>query len=323
MGDRALAAALLAVSTALDAGLGIERVLGDPALQATFPSGFAPPIAASLRRGAHVADAFAETGLFRRHELALIAAGERGGMLPEALAQLAASVEDRDRTRRKLMASLAYPALLVLAAGLILPLPLLVTDGLGAYAKRAVWLPLAVVLVALLFGVLLPGLPATDPRRAWPRRVLRMVPGVSRIVRRNDVGLFLQVLGDAIRAGIGVVEALDTAGQAVEDPKVRRMASDARTAIRGGAGLTEALGEARVLRADLLALLAQAEVTGTLDASLSRAAAMEKEAARVATRRALAMLVAVIYGAIVIAIGWSIIRGFIGVLDAIDTAVTL
>lgn len=321
LSDKALANALTAMSTAVESGVSIGRLVDDPVIRGTMPVALVGPFSTALAGGATASDAFRRTGLLRRHELAVIDAAERSGHLEQGLAAVAAGIEQRRTDRGVLIASLGYPVMLIVAAGVILPLPLIVTEGVGAYLSRAVWAPLAFVAFVAVFGLWLPRLPASDPRRALPGRLARRLPMLGGALRRADTAAFCRVLAQCVSAGLGMGEALHAASAAVDDPRIRRAGETIARRIERGDRLAEAFQKAGVFPNDAVAMVAQGEITGTLDVVLTRVAEQQGEEGRRAIRRVLLTIVVVVYTAVVLFIGWSIVSGFIGVIDTIDQAV--
>lgn len=318
--DSDLINALTAIGTALEAGVSLDRLVTDPVVSRTLPSRLVQPMASALERGGSAAEGFAASGLLRRHEVALLAAGEQSGSLVDGLRAVTEGVRRRVEGRRVLLGSLGYPMLLIVASGVILPLPVIVTEGVLAYLARAVWLPLIATVLGLVFGYWMPRLPATDPRRELPRRVGRVLPFVRPAMRHADAATFLGVLGQCVSAGLGMDDSLDAAASAVDDPAMRRAGATIRARIHAGARLAEAFDAARAFPPDAVAIIAQGELTGTLDQALGRAAEQEGERGRRQLRRVLLGFVGVVYALVVLFIGWRIVSGFVDVISTIEQA---
>ena len=232
-----------------------------------------------LDAGASLAEAFAglEDDL---GEEAVVLAGpaERTGHLPELFKELAEGVAERRSLRSSLLSSLLYPALMILIAVVLLPVPVIFADGLAAYLK-AVGMPLLFGLGALGLwkgsawaGRSVPGL----ARLASSLR--RDLPAIGSVVRRGQAATFAATLGRYLGAGLSPLEGLEAAASACGDPAVQRGAKAACDRIRGGGTLAEGLQDARVLPEDAMLRIAAAERAGKLPGTLAKAAqAMRKE----------------------------------------------
>lgn len=329
--EPALRDGLAALATALEAGLPLSA-----AADSTFSASLPRPLAAAVEKaaadGRPLSEPLAASGLFLPHDIALLQASEQRGRPDEGLRVLSENVARRVDGRRALLAGMAYPLLLIALSGVILPLPMVVTCGVAGYAARAIWLPLLVGAGVFIFAWWLPGLPVTDPRRRWPGKVLTRLPGARGAVRVRDRARFARVLGRSLEAGLGVDPCLTAACAAVDDPAIRRMRAPTLARLRHGATLAEALAQRDPRGADgdlrtsspfdpaFIAVVAQGEVTGTLPTGLDRLATDLEQRADRALRRTVLVLLGVVYAGVVLYIGWSIISGFVGVVDTIDAA---
>ena len=247
---------------------------------------------ARVMEGASLAAAlgeFPETfpTLFR----ASVAAGEQAGKLDLVLARLAEYAERRDALRRRVLAALAYPALLSLVAlavvaGLMVyvvpnviqvfaqfdrDLPWVtrvligVSDLLRGYG---VWLLLAVL--AALAGFLLA---LRDPRLRgrWQALLLRL-PVVGRLLRALDTARFARTLALLTASAVPLLEALQIAAQVVERIPLRQALARVAVRVREGQGFASALAETRQFPPVVVRLAASGERAGRLDAMLFEAA---------------------------------------------------
>ena len=247
---------------------------------------------ARVMEGASLAAAlgeFPETfpALFR----ASVAAGEQAGKLELVLARLAEYAERRDALRRRVLAALAYPALLSLVAvavvaGLMVyvvpnviqvfaqfdrDLPWVtrvligVSDLLRGYG---VWLLLAVL--AALAGFLLA---LRDPRLRgrWQALLLRL-PVVGRLLRALDTARFARTLALLTASAVPLLEALQIAAQVVERIPLRQALARVAVRVREGQGFASALAETRQFPPVVVRLAASGERAGRLDAMLFEAA---------------------------------------------------
>lgn len=112
--------------------------------------------------------------------------------------------------------------------------------------------------------------PAANDTRALSRR------GPSRlaITRTRDVVFFLRELALMLRAGLTLLSALEAARESCPRPKLARSIGRIRESVASGRTLSQAFALERPLFPDVAArLVASAEASGELDATLDRVAA--------------------------------------------------
>lgn len=259
-------------------------------------------------------------GWLDRADIALLRAGEEGGTLDEALRSLVSSLAEGRQARTALIVTLAYPSLLLIIASLLLPAPVLVVNGLGAYMAAAAPLFLSVVATWFVVLVVWPRLGHEHFARRVVLSVARRVPGVGGILRRSAQARFLQVLARAFQAGQGIRAgldlALDAAGETTSDAMRRRLVRDAE---RGG--LAAALGTAQALAPWQLAIIANAEQTGTLVVALDRMARELNDEVKRRTRVVVIAATGAVFAAVAFFVAWQVVSGFSNVLSEIDAAI--
>lgn len=301
------------LATALDAGVTLEAVL------TTSSSTWPAPLVQALRRGARSGrpgEALRQAELVDDGAAALIDAGAQGGFLPAALRTVADLVEEAQQRRRRLLLAMAYPVLVLCAAFVLLPLPAIVTGGVGAWARVA--LPGLVVIVgvmALVF-VVLPRQPASTRQRL--RALLARVPGPGTLIVDDARATALSVLARLLSAGMSVGLALPLSARASGLPVMAAGGDDAVAVLTGGGTMVQALVGLGVLDAEGQALLSVHETTGTLDSGLAGYARQLQARSR---RRFLVLAggIAVGVGVVVaVGVGVQIVRGFVGYVDTID-----
>jgi type II secretory pathway component PulF len=210
-----------------------------------------------------------------------------------------------------------YPVLVLCAAFVLLPLPAIVSGGIGAWARVA--LPgLSVIVGAMLVVfVIVPRLAPTTRQRL--RGLWAGVPVIGGIVVDDARATALSVLARLVSAGMSVGLALPLAARASGLPDVAARGDDAVAVLSRGGTLVQALAMLGLLDDEGRALLTVHETTGTLDAGLSAHASRLQERSR---RRFLVIAgaIAAVVGAVVaVAVGVQIVRGFLGYVDTIDT----
>jgi general secretion pathway protein F len=275
---------LSALEQSLRAGLPLTRAEWTMGL----PTKLAAPLKASVNAGKPLAEALHQVlGLFPYEQL-LLQAGEGSGNLPDAIAGVLDGRARRIKLRRRVMVALAYPVLVLLAAIVFLPLPLLFTDKADVY------------LSVVGSGLLMIGTPLFISFVVWPRvppsafrmlpwSIARSTPFIGRRLAWRPTSLLCDVLGQSIAAGVPVRSALGAALEATGDPLFADAAHDAGRAIDQGGTLAEAMQQIDDLPGQVLRQVAVAEQAGRLEDVLRALAADASEQYR---RTLWAMIVA-------------------------------
>jgi type IV pilus assembly protein PilC len=230
---------------------------------------------------------------FARTYVAMIRAGEVGGVLDDVLERLASFLE-RDRSlRKRVSASLAYPAVVtVTACGLVLfLLTSIVPTFQSLYDQMHVGLPpitsfmirLAaivrnpIVWVLFVSGVLvawtLYGRARTTLEGAYAVDNARLhLPVIGSIVRKAIVARLARVLGTLLRAGVGLLQALDVVADVVGNAIYERDLIAVREALAQGDALATPLARTGLYEPLFVQMVRVGEETGTLDTMLLRVA---------------------------------------------------
>lgn len=308
--------ALRSLAVALDAGVGLGTVLDDRALSALLPAEARATLSRALRAGRPPGQALCAAALLDEGEAAILDAGIEAGALPGALRTLADLMEEADRRRRRLLGAVAYPAFVLVAACVVLPLPAIVSGGVSAWARLALPGLVAIgAVMAIVFVVVPRSSPATRMRL---RALLAGLPVVGPVIVDDARATGLAVLQRLVSSGMAVTLALPRALGATGLPRYSTRAAEAATLITRGGTLTSSLTTVGLVVGDVAARLEIAERTGTLDTALSRLVPELQEQSR---RRFLALVLTagVVLGVVVaVGIGWQIVSGFTGYLDTVD-----
>lgn len=315
--DRQIQTSFEAFAEAEDSGLGLLPLVDDARASAHVHPALRDAVAAAVRSGSTLTAALARAGVLGQAEIALIRAGEQSGRLVVAFRQLAESRRRRQRARWKLAASLAYPGLLLAAAGCILPLPRIL-DGVGAWLAAAIWVPLAVLLLTIVVLGVLPWLPPDALTTRWIGRLAFGLPLIAIPLQRSAHATFADVLSQSLAAGLHVPMSLQAASLASGDPVLAERLDNALQRIQQGGTLTDALERLDRLRPTFLARVAAAEKTGTLDTTLASLADDERRAARAWLLALLGATAALAFLLVTALMIWGIVAGFEAYLDQLD-----
>lgn len=240
---------------------------------------------------------------------ASIAAGEKSGRLAEVLLRLADHLEHRDALRRRLLGALAYPALLLLVAlivigglmfyvvpevtavfvrtGQVLPFPtrvlLVISRNLQAHAFWLLLLSLATLI-----------LPASQWRRQdfvnWRHRCALRIPLLSRWVLALEFSRFSRTLALLGSSAVPLLDALRLSTQTVRNIRLRESLVDVAAQVRAGTPLSKSLQSDPFFPAVAVRLIGSGENVGRTDSMLDEAANQLERELDTATSVAMAAL---------------------------------
>jgi len=251
-------------------------------------------VLSDIERGEPLSAAFARRPqAFPPLIVAMVAAGESGGILDDVLERSALFLERDHALRKSVIAALAYPAV-VLCASLALvtflilrvvpmfsalfasfhvPLPLStrILMALGDAAGQPAVLTIAVALVAAIAatGLFISG--TNTGRYAFDRFRLN-VPVVGTLLRKTITARFARMLGTLVHSGIELSAALEVVLPVTGSPVHSAALGHVAIALREGEALTPPLAAAGIFDPMLIALVGVGEETGMLDVLLPKAA---------------------------------------------------
>jgi type IV pilus assembly protein PilC len=269
----------------------------------------------------------------------VVQSGEATGRLDLAFQRLSAYLERELEFRRKVREALAYPAVVMAAAAVVVAVFLVyvVPAFERVYRSAGASLPpltQAVMAVSRTVRSALPGLAVLAPFVVWPslreagwRRLATVVsklaeklPRVGALVRTARAARFLHALGSSLAAGVPLVAAVEVACRAAGRPAWSALV---RIQLEGGRRLSGALRSLPGFPAIAVRLVALGEESGSVGEMVQRAGEVLDREFDQRARRLLAALepaltvgLAVVVGVILLALympifglGKAVLRG--------------
>ena len=328
------------MATMLGAGQDLDRTLRF--LAETAPSArvraTVEKLRATVRDGGSLAAALAaEPASFPPLYVGLVRAGEAGGQLAVTLERLAVLLERERSLAATVKSALIYPGVLLTAAlgsivllltqvlpqfvplfeqsGASLPRPTQMLVSAGAFMGEYGLLMLAGL--ALLGLVLRQALRRPAMQLAADTWLLRM-PVFGGLAREVLAARLTRTLGTLLINGVPLISALGIVRDVLGNRAGERAVDQASISAKGGAGLSSALAEARVLPPRTVHLLRLGEETAQLGPMALRAAEIHEEATRLGVQRLVALLVpgiTIVMGAAVAGIVASLLLAMLGLND--------
>jgi len=249
-----------------------------------------------VKSGELLSDAFAAEGSVSKIYTTTLLAGERSGNLEEVLARFIGFQRLSMSFRKKLIASLWYPALLVTALAVMLAflMTYVVPQFAALYSSLNAKLPsITVFMLGVGNGIrnyyylILAGIAGVAiGTTMWSRsqqgsRILDSVryrlPLIGNIWMKYQVSMFSRTLSTLLSGGLPLVPSLETASQSINSFKISDNVGHAARRVREGRALSFSLEETKFFPELAIEMIEVGESTGALPAMLNSVAEFYEE----------------------------------------------
>jgi len=258
--------------------VGLKRIVGE--------------ISARVQQGESFHDAVSkQPQAFSRLYIAMIKAGESGGLLAEILDRLAVFLESSARLRKKVKSAMTYPVIVITIAmgittflivkvvpifgdifadfGAKLPAPTQFLLDTSAVV-RGYWYWILGGMAGVIFGIR-SFLRTERGRQLWDRWKLKL-PVFGPLVHKIAMTRFSRTFAQLIRSGVPILEVMeivgDTSGNYVVEQAIKAVSID----IEKGDHLTSALSRQPIFPPMLVRMVGAGESTGKIDTMLDKMA---------------------------------------------------
>jgi type IV pilus assembly protein PilC len=280
-------------NTLIKAGLPILRALDLLSTRATTPK-LRPVITQirdRVREGKSLSEAVDEAGVFSKVYSTAILAGEKSGNLSGVLEYYIAYQRVSTGVRKKIIATLVYPTLLISVAAIIvtylvtvvIPKFSLLYKDLGTELPGPTQLLIAItvdyryvvlsLIAAFFFGIFLLYLwsRSEEGGAAFDRLKFRL-PVIGDTMLKFQVAQFSRTLATLLSGGTPLVAALSTASDAITSKLVRNTIAQTTQMVREGESLHQALASKGVMPDLALDMIEVGESSGALAPMLTSVA---------------------------------------------------
>jgi type IV pilus assembly protein PilC len=304
--------------------MGLQRTIGD--------------LSARVQGGDSFYDAIVKhPKIFNRLYMAMVKAGESGGLLAEILDRLAGFLEANARLRKKIKSAMTYPVIVICIAfcittflivrvvpvfgqifadfGAKLPAPTQFLIDLSDFV-RGNWYYLVGGAVAVVF-LIRHILRTKRGRETWDRWKLKL-PVFGPLIQKICMTRFSRTFAQLIRSGVPILEVMDivgeTSGNSVMEYAIQAVSQD----VEKGDPMTTAMSKQKIFPPMLLRMISAGESTGKIDVMLEKMADFwdeEVEATLAALTSLIEPMLIVVLGLIV---GGIVIAMFLPILKLND-----
>lgn len=230
--------------------------------------------------------------VFDKLSIAMVEAGEAGGVLDDSLKRLAKLLEDNAKLQNQIKGAMGYPvAVLFIAISVFLGMTIFIIptfagifDGLGAelpwFTQMMVDLSSLLrstfslyLVLGLIAGIFLFGKFYATPigRRRVDALVLKL-PLFGELIQKTATAQFCRTFSSLTRAGVPILMSLDIVREITSNSIISDAISNSRQDVLQGIPLSVALGRMNVFPDMSISMLSIGEETGEMDAMLSKVA---------------------------------------------------
>lgn len=268
-------------------------------------------VGASVRGGSTLSDAFVPYAqYFTPAFIGLLRAGETSGSLGNAFLLIGEYLKREFNLKQRLKSALIYPVILVVASVLVVALLMIfVLPKLSsAFAQSGVKLPLItkivlaisnvftysiwldVFILLIIIGLIIWFKRSSIGRESY-QKFLEAAPISNKMVNAVATVRFLRTLGNLLRSGVPIIEALNTTAHSVGHFGMEKAILDIEKHIEGGGRLSDGLDKyPKLFSPIIVGLVRVGEETGKLGDVLVEVSEFYDEELNNALKNAMALL---------------------------------
>lgn len=285
-------------------------------------------IQASLTAGKSVGESFAAQFPAVSHlEAAIVAASDRTGRFDEGCMRLSQYYEMLLATRKVVFKQLRYPIFVLHLAVLTNGLPALALGilsggaGVGSYLKTVFGTLILIYLGAFAAWLLASLLAFEGARRTGVDALLRAIPLLGKLRRAFALERFCSAYEMQLKAGVNVMDGLQSAGKASQSALVVDVVKRAMPQLRAGSQIGPLLSGTAAFPQDMVRAIKIGEETGELDSELRRLSAAFQAEASSRLETAGALFSKLLYFAVVGYVVYVLVQGALAYNHAIENLI--
>jgi type IV pilus assembly protein PilC len=224
--------------------------------------------------------------------VAMVRAGETGGVLEECLMRVADQLEKDAALRRQVRGAMVYPALTIsFAIGVLLALvAFLIPVFVGVFKQFPGKLPaltqfmvnfshlvthqwyLIIGFVVIAVGGFIALRRSERGRDLWDAFKLRIPMKIGEVVQKVAIARWSRTLSSLTSAGVPIMQAIEITGKTAGNAVIEKSMGDVITSVKGGGTISAPLRECPAFPAMVSQMVGVGEETGALDAMLAKIA---------------------------------------------------
>ncbi len=224
--------------------------------------------------------------------IAMVEAGETGGMLESSLLRVADQLEKEDALRRQVRAAMIYPAVVISFAIVVLlalvafivpvfakvfkdfggKLPGLTQVTIGvSHVVTGLWYLLILGTIGIVVAFLR-WKKSESGRPLWDRFRLRFPLKIGEIVQKIALARWSRTLSALVSGGVPIIQAIEITGRTAGNVVVERAMTDVIESVKRGGTIADPIKRTPVFPPMVGHMIGVGEETGSLDTMLSKIA---------------------------------------------------
>jgi type IV pilus assembly protein PilC len=224
--------------------------------------------------------------------VAMVRAGEAGGVLEQSLERVADQLEKDDALRRQVKSAMAYPTVVLCFAGMVLigmiafivpvfvgvfkdfggKLPMITQFTVGlSHLVTGSWYILIVVAVGGFIGFK-KWRTSSWGRPQWDRLRLRTPAKIGQTAQKIALARWSRTFSALYSAGVPIMQAIEVTGQTAGNAVLEAAMAEVIESVKSGGSIAAPLKNAPIFPAMVAQMIAVGEETGNLDAMLTKVA---------------------------------------------------
>jgi len=224
--------------------------------------------------------------------VAMVRAGETGGVLEECLMRVADQLEKDAALRRQVRAAMVYPAIVITFAVTVLLalVAFLIPVFVGVFKQFPGKLPALTQFMVnfshivthqwyLLIISLIAGVGGfifvkrnQKTRDAWDAFKLRIPMKIGEVVQKVSIARWSRTLSALTSAGVPIMQAIEITGKTAGNAVIEKSMGDVITSIKGGGTISAPLRQCSAFPPMVAQMVGVGEETGALDSMLAKIA---------------------------------------------------
>jgi type IV pilus assembly protein PilC len=224
--------------------------------------------------------------------VAMVRAGEAGGVLEESLERIADQLEKDDSLRRQVKSAMAYPTVVLTFAFCVLIglIAFIVPVFVGVFKDFGGELPMITKFTVnlskmvtgqwyILAGVMIGGFfgfkkwrKSTWGRPQWDRLRLRIPFKIGQTVQKIALARWSRTFSAMYSAGVPIMQAIEVTGQTAGNAVLEDAMESVIESVKSGGSIAAPLKDTTIFPPMVAQMIAVGEETGNLDTMLSKVA---------------------------------------------------
>ncbi|QTA37630.1 type II secretion system F family protein [Thermosipho ferrireducens] len=299
------------LETMISAGVRIKEALEVLSQQEIFSKRFRKvltQVTIDLESGSSFSEALEKQNVFDEVLINMIKAGEEGGVLEDTLKKLSNYYESVNRMKQQVKSAMVYPTfILSFAIVVIIVISVFILPRLFSVFGNALQVGGLISILTKLNHLFLTSWPLisilgvlaivgfalflkTKYGQSFKNFLGNLIPPVRKLKEKITQERFCRTFGVLIGSGVSVIDTLEMAAKASNNPSFIKKIKNVQEKVRNGSTLKMALKEEKVFPQIIYEMVGTGEETGKLDTIMNKVADFFEEQITQDTKKLLSMI---------------------------------